>query len=247
MKLLALELYKARRRHILLAFAVFLIITFLWVLFSLNYREITVQSWQELLYNLMLIDSIVLPLGVAVFASRSCEIEHKASSFKLLETMMTASQLYQVKLLCGAIQITGMLALRMICFIVLGCFLHFPAQIPYAQMLYTYLSGTAIAVTLFTLHLGLSLFFQNQAIALLAGIFGSFIGLLSLFFPRSIQQLCLWAYYGFLSPVGMDWNHVTRAIHYYWITPRISSFLLLFLWFLAAFFIGKAGFIRKEV
>ena len=40
-----------------------------------------------LLYNLAMVDAIIMPISVATIASRNCELEHKGTTLKLLETM----------------------------------------------------------------------------------------------------------------------------------------------------------------
>ena len=62
-----------------------------------------------LLYNLAMVDAIMLPIGVAVIASRSCELEHRGHTLKLLETAVTPGRLYAAKLAWGALVLAGLL------------------------------------------------------------------------------------------------------------------------------------------
>lgn len=45
----------------------------------------------------------------------------------------------------------------------------------------------------------------------------------------------------------MDWDPVTRATDFYWITVDKSGIVLLTLWFVALLALGRTLFIRKEV
>lgn len=71
----------------------------------------------------------------------------------------------------------------------------------------------------YALQQGLSLRFQNQAVALVCGISGSFLGILSLLFPPALTRCVPWGYYGLLSLVGMNWNPDTRFTWFYWEWP----------------------------
>ena len=100
MNLLRLEFFKCRRRHIVLVCAAVLGVELFWfgAFLTRQDAEDLAWGWMLLLYNLALIDAIILPLSVAVLASRSCELEHKGGTWKLLETMANPGKLYAAKL-----------------------------------------------------------------------------------------------------------------------------------------------------
>ena len=104
MKLLALEFCKCRRRKLTLVCAGLLAAQLLWFGAYLTRQdaEALAQGWMLLLYNLAMVDAIMLPIGVAVIASRSCELEHRGHTLKLLETAVTPGRLYAAKLAWGA-------------------------------------------------------------------------------------------------------------------------------------------------
>ena len=105
MKLLKLEFFKCRRRKILLVCAAVLAAELLWIVSSFLRQdaEDLIQGWMMMLYDLSLVDAIILPISVATIASRNCELEHKGMTLKLLETMATPGQLYGAKLTWGAL------------------------------------------------------------------------------------------------------------------------------------------------
>ena len=70
------------------------------------------DGWMLLFYNLALVDAIMLPLTVAVLASRNGEAEHRGMTFKLLETLITPGRLYAAKLCWGALTLGALLILR---------------------------------------------------------------------------------------------------------------------------------------
>lgn len=105
MKLLALEFCKCRRRKLTLVCAGLLAAQLLWfgVYLTRQDAEALAQGWMLLLYNLAMVDAIMLPIGVAVIASRSCELEHRGHTLKLLETAVTPGRLYAAKLAWDAL------------------------------------------------------------------------------------------------------------------------------------------------
>lgn len=249
MKLLRLEFYKCRRRKIVLVCAAVLAVELLWmgVFFNRQDAEDLKWGWMLLLYNLAMVDAIVLPLSVATLASRSCELEHKGSTWKLLETMVSPGRIYTAKLGWGALVLAALLVIRSGLFLVVGLAQGFPGAIPWGRFgLFTLISW-AVSMMVYALQQGLSLRFANQAAALVCGISGSFLGILSLLFPPALIRCVPWGYYGLMSLVGMDWNPVTRVTRFHWQWPPFTDFILLLIWAAVFLIAGRALFVRKEV
>ncbi len=249
MKLLGLEFYKCRRRKIVLVCATMLAVELIWMCVFLTRQdaENLQQGWMLLIYNLIIVDAIVLPLSVATLASRNCELEHKGSTWKLLETMVPPGSLYTTKLCWGALVLALLLMIRAGLFLAVGVYSQFPGPIPWGWMgLLTFVSW-AVSMMVYALQQGLSLRFVNQAAALVCGISGSFLGLLSMLFPAWLKRCVPWGYYGLLSFVGMDWEPATGVTRFYWLWPQAADAALLAVWaalFLAA---GRTLFVNKEV
>ena len=191
MKLLRLEFYKCRRRKIVLICAAVLAIELIWMeaFFARQDAGDLKWGWMLLLYNLAMVDCIVLPLSVATLASRNCEPEHKGSTWKLLETMASPGKLYAAKLGWGALVLAALLTIRSGLFLAAGIAQGFPGVIPWGRFgLFTLISWT-VSMMVYALQQGLSLRFANQAAALVCGIAGSFLGILSMLFPPALTQL----------------------------------------------------------
>lgn len=249
MKLLKLEFYKCRRRKIVLVCAAVLAVELLWigVFFTRQDAEDLRWGWMLLLYNLSTVDAIILPLSVATLASRSCELEHKGSTWKLLETMASPGSLYAAKLAWGALVLGGLLILRSGLFLGVGIAQGFHGAIPWGRFgLFTLISWL-VSMMIYALQQGLSLRFANQAAAIVCGIAGSFLGILSMLFPPALVRCVPWGYYGLMSIVFMDWNNVTRVTRFYWRWPPVSDVALLFLWMALFLIVGRLLFVRKEV
>ncbi|MGO5030017.1 ABC transporter permease [Candidatus Agathobaculum pullicola] len=249
MKLLQMEFYKCRRRKILLVCAAVLAVQMLWmgVFFARQDAEDLRWGWMLLLYNLCTIDAIILPLSVATLASRNCELEHRGSTWKLLETMVSPGSLYGAKLGWGALVLAVLLILRSGLFLGVGIAQGFQGAIPWGRFgLFTLLSW-AVSMMVYALQQGLSLRFANQAAALVCGISGSFLGILSMMFPPALVRCVPWGYYGLMSLVYMDWNKVTRVTRFYWRELPVTDVVLLLLWAAVFLIVGRTLFVRKEV
>ena len=249
MKLLAMEFYKCRRRKILLICLGVLAAQILWFSAYLSRQDKSdlAYGWMLMLYNLSMIDAIMLPISMATLASRNCETEHKGATLKLLETAVTPGQLYNAKLAWGALILAALLTVRSILFLVIGKAAAFPGPVPYGRfLLFTGLSW-AVSMVVYALQQGLSLRFANQAVPLVCGIFGSFIGLMSMLFPQWVQRCVPWGYYGLTSLAAMYWEETTRYTEFYWRWPAVPDLLLLGLWGMLFLTIGRTLFVRKEV
>lgn len=248
-KLLKLEFFKCRRRHTALVCTAVLGVELVWfgVFLTRQDAEDLAQGWMLLLYNLAMVDAIVLPLSVAVLASRSCELEHRGCTWKLLETMASPGKLYAAKLAWGALVLAALLAVRSALFLAMGAALRFPGAVPWGRFGVFTLLSWAVSMMVYALQQGLSLYCANQAAALVCGIAGSFLGILSMLFPPALIRCVPWGYYGLLALVRMDWNEATRVTRFFWRWPEPADLILLCVWaavFLAA---GRTLFVQKEV
>ena len=248
MKLLRLEFYKCRRRKIVLVCAAVLAVEIVWMaaFFARQDAEDLRWGWMLLLYNLATVDAIVLPLSVATLASRSCELEHKGSTWKLLKTMASPSGIYAAKLGWGALVLAGLLVIRSGLFLAVGIAQGFSGAIPLGRFGWFTLISWAVSMMVYALQQGLSLRFANQAAALVCGISGSFLGILSMLFPPALIRCVPWGYYGLMSLVGMDWNPATRVTRFYWRWPQFTDVALLLIWAAVFLIVGRALFVRKE-
>ena len=249
MKLLGLEFYKCRRRKILLVCAAVLAAELVWIVSTFARQDAgdLLQGWMLLLYDLAMVDAIIMPISVATIASRNCELEHKGTTLKLLETLATPGRLYGAKLVWGALMLAALLAVRSTAFAAMGAAAHFPGEIPWGRFaLFTAISW-AVSMMVFALQQGLSLRFANQAASLVCGISGSFLGILSLLFPPALTRCIPWGYYGLLSLVGMNWDPETRFTWFFWEWPQPMDLVLLCLWAAAFLIAGRTLFVRKEV
>lgn len=249
MSALGLEFYKCRRRKIFLVGLALILAQVFWVGVSIVRMdgEDLRQGWMWLLYQLAMLDSIMLPLATAVITSRNCELEHKGNTMKLLETLTTPARLYNAKLAWGAILLAGLLILRTLLFLTIGYYKNFGGAIPWSEYARFTLVSWCVSMMLYLLQQGLSLRFAGQAVPLIVGLAGSFLGLMGLFFPVGVQRLLPWSYYGLLSFVEMHWDEATHVTEFFWRQPSALDVCCFLAWTLAFLVIGRTIFVRKEV
>lgn len=249
MKTLSLEFYKIRRRYIWWVIAALLAVQVLWALWAyqrMDARELQ-QGWRFCLYQLPLLNSIMMPLIVAILASRTCDIEHKGQAFRLLATIIPAGRLFDAKFLCGSIHLAALSLLQILFIVAAGSISGFSSEIPWEMFGWYLFFTNSLNMTIFALQQSLSLLYSNQMIALSVGLLGSFAGLFSMFFPPIVARLILWGYYGVLMFVRMDWHPDIRIANYFWSPINWNGYVALIVFFLSIYSIGRSVFVRKEI
>ena len=152
-----------------------------------------------------------------------------------------------IAVVLGALVLAGLLLVRGALFLALGLAMGFPGGTPWGRFVVFTALSWAVSMTLYALQQGLSLRFANQAVALVCGIFGSFVGLMALLFPVWVQRCVPWGYYGLLSLVRMEWDEATRWTAFFWRRPEPLDLALLCLWAALFLTVGRTLFVRKEV
>lgn len=249
MKTLQLEFYKIKRRNVWLTMFALLSVQLLWGLWALRAPEDweLKSGWLALLYYLSMLDGIMVPTMMSILASRLADIEHKANSYKQLETLRSAGNLYHAKALCGFIMIVVLFAAQFAFFIALGYCLGYEGNPDVKYYLLSYVLKLASNFSLFLLQLALSMFFVNQMIPLVAGLGGSMAALLLMFVTT--HSFLPWG--GNLSAalVMSDWNQETRMSTFYYRTfspIETASVVCIFLWAVFFYFAGRMLFTHRE-
>lgn len=243
-----LEFFKMRGRYS------WLILMFLlvqgawqwWCMRSISHQQI-VQGWQYYLYNLPVMNAILLPVLMAVLASRSADIEHKGQMLRQLRTVETFGMLLLTKLIYGSWHLLWLLAGQIATMLFIGCYKGFYGPIPWNYFGYYLLFTFLVTLCIYLVQLLCSLLVRNQVISLVMGLAGGFCGLFSLFLQRHwLSKLLLWTYYSQLFLCGMNWDRQTRATDMYWVAPDWGSFALLAAGFIVTLVIGWCLLERKE-
>lgn len=248
MHLLKMEFYKLRHKKMgamVIGIVLFQLIYMIWATRSMGEYEL-MQGWKGLMYRAFEINIILMPLMIAMMASRLSDIEHKGSTFKYLKTIVSSARLFDTKALCGASYLMGIVILQIGMLLLVGGYRQFGEAIPVGYLGYYLVITFMIDLTLFILQLNLSLIWSNQMIALIVAVVGTFLGLYSMFFSEDVARWILWGYYALLSPVKMNWDSTTRIIDFYWVSLPIQTFMILMAVLVMLYFLGKCHFVRKE-
>ncbi len=81
------------------------------------------------------------------------------------------------------------------------------------------------------------------------GLAGSFLGLMSAFFPYAVARLLPWGYYGLMATVHVQWDQyeLHHVVPYEAVVPQMLDVGCLALWTVVFVTIGWVLFARKEV
>ena len=245
MKNLKTEFQKLRRRYIWFFFAADLGITILWIIYTiydLNLERIN-ETTGMLGTNLLLINTILTPLVLAVVASRMCDIEQTGNTYTWIFTMQSPESFLNSKLAAGGIYLLFFDLLQTAFYTVLN-----QSYIPGWSVHYLEFFVTVFTVHffLFLLQLLLSLRFENQLLPLFVSIGGTFAGLFSWFLHQiPLRYMIPWGYFAALCNIGMNYDEATRYSYYYFDSYPIIWLIILFFATGLCYFFGKRSFIRQ--
>lgn len=248
-KALSSEFRKTKHRKIWLIIAALLLTQIAWSLWSFSKLDAhdLEQGWESGLFNFLLLNSIIMPVVMAVIASRLCDVEHKGQTLKLIETLIPAGKFFDAKFLFGSIYLIAVSLLQVVYLIVVGKIFGFEGNPPMGMFGYYLLFNTSISVTILLFQQILSLLFPNQMVSLSVGLMGGLVGVMLLYLPPIFSNFLIWGYYGVLNFVNMDWNPTTRIVNYSFIPVNWTGFIILVCIFCAMYIIGRRLFIRKEI
>lgn len=243
------ELKKTKYRKIWLAIMGICLLHFIWLTWMLGKADSNrmQEAYDYILFEFPFLNSITLPLVIAVIASRLCDIENKGNTLKLLFTLQKKRRVFDCKLLLGSMYILFIVVLQIILMLIQAVLFHFNISVPGKQMLCYAVSTFIVSLAILIIQQTLSLLFENQIAPLTIGLLGSFIGLFSMFFPKTIQRLTMWGYYSIFSTIGSSWNKDTRIMKFFEVPFDACTLIGFILFTFILYLIGKFLFFRKEV
>ncbi|RFE01455.1 ABC transporter permease [Streptococcus parauberis] len=238
-----LELIKLKRRSFFLALISLLVVSILWAsTISLKGLD-RVQTSLMPIYDISIINTMIMPLFISIFSSRLMELEHSGKTFKLLQTNNESSwQLFKAKYLFMSIVSFIVASIQVI---YLSIFLkqnHLLSAFNY--LLLYIISFVSVSVFLSLIHLYLSFKHSNQSITIIFGLIGSFVALVTGgMLPKIVTIFIPWQYYILASPVNRltkNSSYVFQLDQYFFI-----KIILLLIFTLLCFFMVKKE-IKKE-
>lgn len=245
------EWIKVRYRKIGLMILAFLGLIVLWItwILSRSHAEQLEDGYQMLFMNLPMIDTILMPAMIAMLGSRLCDAEVKGDTLKLLCTMEKKGRLFDMKFLTGALYLAVFVFAQAVQIFLTGRLYGFRGTANPVWYVYFVLQVYTVSALILLLQVVLSFFFENQILPLAAGLFGSFVGLFSWFFPNGhpLKFLFLWAYYSELCFVGQNWDEATRISTFYDMPFPFPVWGMMLALLSAGYLAGRQLFLRKEI
>lgn len=222
-----LEMRKLRHRHIpAMFFMTFVVITawMYWCIKDLDASKTNDVS-AVVFTNLLLMNTILCPVMVAVLASRMCDMEQMGDTYKWLCTIQKPEHIYRGKVMVGGFWLTVFSLLQAVLFRILTT--PFGA-VAMPRLVSLYLSIYLPALCIFILQLNLSLRYTNQLTPVFLSIGGTFAGLFSWFlYQWPLRYLIPWGYYAALCNTGLDYDKAARYSTYYWYKYPVLPGLIL--------------------
>ena len=202
-KALHAELQKARRRHDLLICLAVPVVVYLWAgAEAPTDADELANAYSALLFALPVLNAILMPIVMALIASRLWDMEVKGSTTKLLYTLQSRRSLFAGKALLGTGEVLLMVTLEMAVSILLGRVQGYTEAFPAEPFVYTGICTLAVDVMLF---------FSELCV----GIVGALIGLFSAFMPPLVSYFVPWGYFVPLSCYEVSyWDQATHTVTY---------------------------------
>jgi len=219
--MVSLELIKMRRRYFFLPIILFVGIGLLWCT-VIALKEFSVSSDNKsiwlLINDLVIVNSMILPLLIGVMCSRLIEIEHRGKTFRVLQTSnQNIQELFYAKSLVAIsiIIVLGVIQAAYLIFVSSTNHLVFDFNL----IIKFFISYFVASLFLVELHSALSLFIEKQSVGIFLAIVGSFIGLVSGgMLPNFVKLLLPWQYYALLNPVNrviINKKYIYQSNQYY--------------------------------
>lgn len=210
------EVQKAHRRHDLFLCLLVPCILMLWVggLAPSDPEELA-NGYSALFYSIPVIEAILMPVMMAVLASRLWEMEVKGSMPKLLYTLQERRSLFAGKAAYGLLEVLLVTLLEMGAAVLLGIVHGYTEAFPAGQFGYLTVCALAVNAMLFGSEFLLMILARTPLPALCVGILGSLVGLFSAFLPPIVSYFVPWGYYIPLSTYEVaNWDEAAHTVTY---------------------------------
>ena len=215
MKEIHAELQKSRRRYHSLVAVFIALVVICWSTQTGGEEADRIEhGYSAFFYAVPVMNTVVMPIGIAVLASRLWDIETKENHFRLLFTMQSRSTLFCSKSALGLVQNLLICAVEGAGLLALGRIGGYAEVLDWTQFWWMICATFAVNMMLFFLLSGISICFQSQVPTLAVGMVGSLSGLFAAFMPSWVGRFMPWGYYIPLSAMYMDWNRYTREVRF---------------------------------
>lgn len=249
LKSLFAEVKKLKRKRSGLVFFGLILIELLWLGWYLADVDSAVMEvgYLACLYQMPMLNALLLPVGIGVLVSNLCDIEHRGSTLKSIFTMQAPRHLYWCKLFVAFVHVVVCIAVQVVTIYFYGQVFSFADTFLLREYGLYFISQTACTMFLVVLMQWIALKTANQFIPLLCGIVTGFAGFMSAFFSPFLMRLIPSGYYMLLSTSSMEWFPESRLVLYSYKVFSTGDFLVLVGAMMIIILVGQYQFVRKEV
>lgn len=210
------ELKKAKRRYDLPVAAAIGLFVLLWGMrTSPRTADELASGFSALFYAIPVMHTVVMPIGMAVLASRLWDAETKGDHCKLLFTLQSRESLFAAKAVMGLLMNAFICAIEAVGMIVIGETKGVTEPLAGAQYAWLIACTFTVNAMLFFFALLLSIRSSTQIPTLAVGMVGSLLGLFTAFMPEIVSWFIPWGYYVPLMGVAMEWDRETRICTFF--------------------------------
>lgn len=243
------EYQKTRRRYLLLFVFGMSAVGLVWALSGKLSEDAIAKGWYMLLYQMPLINVLILPMMAMLISSRLGDLEHKNGMLKQLCCIAEREKLYDVKLLYGLALLLAGILIQWFGIIADGFFRHhFGGDFPGKEYILLLLFTIAPAFAVYVLQHTVAMCSSKPAVPYIVGIIGEFVGVLSLFLPYPILYYGTpWGYFGALMLVRAEYDRATRISTYFFREINWGAYFSIIIITVVIYAIGKMIFCKKEV
>lgn len=243
------EYQKTRGRHLFLFVFAMSAVALACVVGGNLSEDAIAKGWYMLLYQMPLINALMLPVMAMLLSFRLGDLEHKNGMFKQLCCITEKGKLFDAKLLYGfGLMLIG-IVIQWCGIIADGLFRHhFGGSFLWKEYLLLLLFTIAPTAAIYVLQHVVVMCCAKPTVPYAVGIIGEFAGVLSLFLPYEwFSNMMPWGYYGALILIRADYDRATRISTYYYREVNWGGFAAVSLMTIVFYVVGRMIFCRKEV
>ncbi|MFC3932298.1 ABC transporter permease [Streptococcus dentapri] len=195
---LRLEFTKLKRRSFLLSLVVLISVLLMWSAVVIQSEWPKTHSVFNPLYDMAEMNDIIMPLFIAVLASRLLEMEHLGKTFKILQTSKESPwQLFKAKLALMMIfnLFVGIIQTVFVKLLIKGL----GSSVSLMQLMFSLVSFVLVSLVLSCLHLSLAFVYEKASVTVVTGLVGSFLSLVGIgALPFAIRFFIPWQYFSMM-------------------------------------------------
>ncbi|MBQ9661953.1 MAG: ABC transporter permease [Oscillospiraceae bacterium] len=241
-----LEFQKAKRKCTWLLFLALLGINLAYMFWSMKRADAGTLpfAWEQTLFCVPLVNTLFLSVVIAVLSSRTMDMEHKAGTWNLLQTLQSRPSIFLGKTLYGFVWVLLFGVLQGISILGIGKCLGFRGTMPIPKVLAVVCGEIVSGMLVYQIGCLLALLFSSQFAALSINLGGTLAGLFLMFVTD--LPVTPWSLLVALRVVDMNYQEGDASASYEWFAAPTSSWIIAFLLFAAALIWGICLYAHME-